>query len=383
MTSICFISLMNNDPWGGSEELWYQAAIYAIKNNYKVDCIVYDDAKKRLKLQELQAVGAAIYYLPNKGKHKRNFFEKVQFKISKKIHLPALLRKIDFHRYDHVIISQGEFETTLSVWKTFWKHLGTYSLLFHNYKENQKLKPKTIRRLKSWTQHAAVNLFASRRICDVLEGLMHTKIPNADVLINPITFPSPSLPKPWPALQNSDYIFVMLAALEVRRKAQDSLIIALSSVKWQHRNWRLHIYGGGVDKEKLEALIKEKGLEHRVFLKGHTADVEKVLTEAHLVCQMSFIDAMPISVVEGMACARPVLVSKIGDMPRWVTDGKNGFVSTDASVEEVAQTLEKAWEVRDSWEAMGTASFAIFKQKFPADVNRFFLNQIEGKVKAI
>jgi glycosyltransferase involved in cell wall biosynthesis len=70
---------------------------------------------------------------------------------------------------------------------------------------------------------------------------------------------------------------------------------------------------------------------------------------------------------------------KIGDMPWWVTDGKNGFVSTDASVEEVAKTLEEAWEARDGWEAMGKESFAVFKQKFPADVNRFFLDQIEGK----
>jgi glycosyltransferase involved in cell wall biosynthesis len=212
---------------------------------------------------------------------------------------------------------------------------------------------------------------------------MGTKIPNADVLINPITFPSPLAPKSWPPLQDGDYIFVVLAALEVKRKAQDNLIIALASAEWQNRNWKLHLYGGGIDKEGLQILIKEKGLERRVILKGHTAEVEKVLTKAHLVCQMSFIDAMPISVVEAMACARPVVVSKIGDMPSWVDEGKNGFVSANATVEEVAKTIEKAWEVRDKWEEMGRESFTIFRQKFPEHVNRFFLDQIEGKVTVI
>jgi glycosyltransferase involved in cell wall biosynthesis len=383
MKSICFISLMNGEPWGGSEELWYQAALFATRNKYQVDCIVYDDPKKRLKLQELDTAGATIYYLPNEGKAQRTFSEKIKFKISKKIRIPALLRAINFKKYDHVVVSQGEFETTLSVWKNFWQRLGSYSLLFHNYKEKQKLRPKTLRRLQNWIDHAAYNLFASRRICDVLEHLLRTKIPNADVLINPITFASPLTPKPWPALQDGDYIFVVLAALEVRRKAQDNLITALSSAPWQNRNWKLHLYGGGIDKEKIVALIKEKGLEHRVILKGHTSNVEQVLTEAHLLCQMTFIDAMPISVVEGLACARPVLVSKIGDMPWWVNEGRNGFISTDASVEEIAKTLEKAWEARERWEAMGKEGYKVFREKFPADANRLFLDQVEGKVRVM
>ena len=203
MTSICFISLMNNDPWGGSEELWYQAALYAVTHQYKVDCIVFADPKKSVKLKPLEAAGATIYYLPNKGKHKRNFFEKMQFKITKKLRIPTLLRTIDFTKYDHVVISQGEFETALKLWKNFWKRLGSYTLLFHNYKEKQKLKPETIKRLRNWTSHAAHNLFASRRICALLEERIQGKIPRADVLINPITFASPVIAKPWPPLQNS------------------------------------------------------------------------------------------------------------------------------------------------------------------------------------
>ena len=42
MSSVFFISLMNGDPWGGSEEAWYHTALYAAANGYKVACAAYD-----------------------------------------------------------------------------------------------------------------------------------------------------------------------------------------------------------------------------------------------------------------------------------------------------------------------------------------------------
>jgi glycosyltransferase involved in cell wall biosynthesis len=380
MKSILFISLMNGDPWGGSEELWFQTAMFAITNGYKVDCLVYDQENKKPRLQPLVAAGAKIWYIPNEGKLERSLSEKVQFKITKKFKIPQLLDSINFKAYDHVIISQGEFEVSLSVWKNLWKRLGNYSLLFHNYKETQELKAKRLGRIRDWTNNATVNLFASRRICIVLEQLMKSKIRNAEILINPITLIPPATPKPWAPLKNGNYVFVELAALDVRRKAQDNLIIALSAPQWRNRNWELHLFGEGIDREDLETLIIQRGLQDRVFLRGHTREVEQALTEAHLVCQMTFIDAMPISVVEGMACARPVLVSTIGDMPYWVTEGVNGFVSKDATIDSMEQTLEKAWAVRDQWEQMGRESFKIFRDKFPENVNQYFLDQVQRKI---
>jgi hypothetical protein len=45
--------------------------------------------------------------------------------------------------------------------------------------------------------------------------------------------------------------------------------------------------------------------------------------------------------------------------------------------------LEKAWDVKDRWEQMGKESFALFKQKFPENINQFFLDQIQGKVNVL
>ena len=173
----------------------------------------------------------------------------------------------------------------------------------------------------------------------------------------------------------------MLAALEVWRKAQDNLINALSSEKWKQRNWVLHLYGEGKDKIKLCALIKKNGMEEKIFLKGNSNDVRPVLQNAHLLLQITHIDAMPLSVVEAMAMARPVVVSKIGDMPYWVTENENGWISNDASVEQIDFTLEKAWQNKDKWHVMGQNAFKTFKEKFPLSAEEDLLEKIESLLR--
>ncbi len=44
--------------------------------------------------------------------------------------------------------------------------------------------------------------------------------------------------------------------------------------------------------------------------------------------------------------ARPCLVTRIGDMPRWIRDGESGFVADRPEVGEVRRALERAWEAR-------------------------------------
>jgi glycosyltransferase involved in cell wall biosynthesis len=90
------------------------------------------------------------------------------------------------------------------------------------------------------------------------------------------------------------------------------------------------------------------------------------------------MDAMPISVVEAMAMSRPLVVSNIGDMPLWVHENENGWVSKDASVEEINKALEKAWNKRNDWNKMGENSFSVFKERFPQSAEQYFLDQLNN-----
>ncbi|MBO9682480.1 MAG: glycosyltransferase, partial [Flavisolibacter sp.] len=252
---------------------------------------------------------------------------------------------------------------------------------YHNYKENEVLRGVKKATVQNWAENSLLNLFAARRIVEILERNSGIHISNADILLNPLSFPVPSTLSPFPLLQNGNYRFIMLAALEFWRKAQDNLVKALSSEKWKGRNWTLHLYGDGKDREKLETLIQANGMTDKIFLEGHTNNVQSALEKAHLLLQITHIDAMPLVVVEAMATGRAAVVSRIGDMPRWVNEGENGWISSDASVEQIDSTLEKAWQQREQWKQMGENAFSVFQEKYPAPAEEILLGKIEALVK--
>jgi glycosyltransferase involved in cell wall biosynthesis len=378
MTSIFFISLMNGAAWGGSEELWYRTAFYALEKGHKVGCAVYAWTAKENKLRQLEDAGAKVFRLPNGGVEQNTFLQKLQFKLNKKFFLRKAIKKLPLDHYDVTVVNLGEFENTHGSWKNLHKKTRHLVTLYHNYREGQRLKPDKAAIMQDWVNTSKLNLFASSRIRQVLEELSGVQITRHAVLLNPISFDRPEAFYFFPSLREGNYIFLMLAALDVSRKAQDQMIKAFSSDKWKGRNWQLHLYGTGKDMNFLQSLIADCQLQDKVFLKGHTSDVEGRLKESHLLLQLTHVDAMPLSVVEAMAVGRPVVVSNIGDMPGWVKENENGWISEDASVKAIDSTMEKAWSQREHWGIMGKKAFEIFNEKYPASPEHALLKRIEA-----
>lgn len=352
MRSIIFLSVMNGAGWGGSEEQWYQLALYYAKQKIKTAAIFFDWPEKADKIKTLQDAGCQVYLLPQKNKS-----------LLYKWKLRQELNKIQFREFDHAFINQGGWEDLLHApFKKLYLKLPPYSLCFHNYQTGGSLSATKLTIFKSWVNNAVLNLSDAKKTFDVLESNFNLVIPYKKVMYNPITFPVPETASPYP--NNEIVQFVMLSALDKERKAQDILIETLSSKKWTGRNWVLELYGDGRDRKFLEQLIQSKKLEHKVFLKGHTKQVQEVLVNANLVLQCTHIDAMPISVTEAMAMARPCLVSNVGDMPLWVND-ENGFVCQDISIHTLDDTLEKAWQSKHQWKDLGKEAFLTFKKMYP------------------
>ena len=367
---------MNGAAWGGSEELWYKTALYLASKGAHVGCAVYHWPEKENRLQQLKEAGCKIYLLPNRKKIKSSFFKNLPAKIRYNRKLKAVIDGLPVQDYKTFIINQGGFEVYTNQWKRFYKRLLNYVLLFHNYNEQQVFSSTQKQSLQQWTQQAKANLFAARRIHSTLEKQIGHEIKNAGVFINPITFNAPPHPTPYPSLDNGNWILSVFAALDVNRKAQDKLVSILSSPKWKERPWILNLYGEGRDKALLQKQIEAKGLQNKIFLKGYTDRVAEAIANSHLLLQLTNIDAMPLTVAEGMALSRPLVVTRVGDMALWVHDGKNGWVcdSDEASIETC---LEKAWQHRKQWEEMGRQSFHIFQQQFPTAVEESFLQLVE------
>ena len=354
MKPVFFLSLMNGAAWGGSEELWFRTALWMSRQGYKIGIGCYEWAEKQDRISELKNAGCSIYLLPNK----KGLFKKAAIK--------KALRSIPFQEYTLTVMNQGGWEEILhSPFSNLYKKLPAYVILNHNYNENAVLSFQKQKLLQQWITNAQMNFGATQKIFDVIEKNFNISIYKKQTLINPITFQPDITANPYPAFVDDTCIWVMLAELDTARKAQDILIKALSAPKWKARNWQLHLYGKGKDKVMLENLIRESGLENKVYLQGFTSNIKQTLQQCHLLLQCTRIDAMPLSVVEAIAMARPCVVSTVGDMPVWVKDNFNGFVCNNITEQGIDETLEKSWQQKHNWAVMGKHAFETFIKKYP------------------
>jgi glycosyltransferase involved in cell wall biosynthesis len=89
---------------------------------------------------------------------------------------------------------------------------------------------------------------------------------------------------------------------------------------------------------QIMALIEELGLKDSVFVRFFTwDDMPQVYQAAEFSLYPScFEEPFGLAMLESMATAKPIIVSRAGGMPEVVQDGVNGFVVTMANKEELA-----------------------------------------------
>lgn len=373
--SFLFASLMNGTAWGGSEELWYRTALELAREGHEVGCAMYAWRDRNPRFDALRAAGARVHELPNAGHRKRNLLETAVFELSTRLRRRAALAALPFERYDCTILNQGGWQDLAQAeWTAVRRRLGRYVILSHNYEDELRISPRRAKRLTAWVEGASSNLFAAEIIRLKIEERFGLSLSNGGVLLNPIAFPAPERPTPLPP--GPPWRFAVLAALDVRRKAQDALLEALSGPRWRERDFELSLYGSGPDEALLAAAIRDRGLAGKVRLCGHVSDVQGALRGSHVVLHMTRVDAMPIAVVEAMAMGRPVAVSRLGDMPAWIRPGENGWVAPAATPGAVAETLEEVWASRGQWAALGERAHRVFRARSPIPAERRLLGDL-------
>ena len=107
---------------------------------------------------------------------------------------------------------------------------------------------------------------------------------------------------------------------------------------------RLKVAGEGPQRQELETLSAQLGLEDRVeflgFLQGEP--LRKLVADCRAVVLPSeWYENGPYSVMEALAAGKPVLGSRIGGIPELVRDGQTGFTFRAGDEGEMAGAIEK------------------------------------------
>ncbi|MEA5078565.1 MAG: glycosyltransferase [Anaerolineaceae bacterium] len=123
-------------------------------------------------------------------------------------------------------------------------------------------------------------------------------------------------------------------------------VIAWAFIQACQRNehLRLLVYGKGSQEGMLKALFEKAGLIDRVHFGGF-ANLEQlpaIYASADVYLSASHSDGSSVSLMEALACARPVIVSDIPSNLEWVKPGKQGWVFEDGNVPDLAEKMLQA-----------------------------------------
>lgn len=106
---------------------------------------------------------------------------------------------------------------------------------------------------------------------------------------------------------------------------------------------RLRLIGDGPDRARLEQTAKRLALNDRVAFVGALAPdgVMAEIRDASVFVSSSFLEGIPVVLMEAMASGIPVIATRVGGVPEMIADGVHGRVVSPGSADAVADAIEE------------------------------------------
>jgi L-malate glycosyltransferase len=157
-----------------------------------------------------------------------------------------------------------------------------------------------------------------------------------------------------------------IAAL-VPHKGQRHLIEAAAIVLKRVPDARFVIAGEGELRQSLERQIKDHHLEKHVFLTGFRPDVLSVLKAFDVFVMSSLTEGLGTSLLDAMACGKPIVATTAGGIPEVVKDGKTGILVPPRDHDAMADAIIRLLTDENARRAMGEAGQARARVYFSAE----------------
>jgi glycosyltransferase involved in cell wall biosynthesis len=357
------------EVWGGSEELWFEAACALRKQGHRVDVLKTGVDPGHPRIQQLLALGCRVRDLRDSGPRRvwgvaNALLPLAQafdgFRLAQIVVLRHFLRR----RRPHLaIVSQGQNADGANLAGACRRLRVPYVLIVQ--KASELHWPED--RFRPYLQRVYVDarrvVFVSDHNRRLTEHQLGIAIPGARVLHNPVLV-SRVGPLPWPREPEDVYRLACVARLFPAEKGQDLLLDVLAADRWRARPLHVTFFGQGVNREGLEGMSRLLGLSRASFA-GQSRRIEEVWLGHHGLILPSRAEGTPLALLEAMACGRIAVVTAVGGNAEVVEDGVTGFVAAAPSVEAIDEALERAWQRRDEWEAIGRAAAARLAEVVP------------------
>jgi glycosyltransferase involved in cell wall biosynthesis len=372
---IAFIS-SNSLGWGGSEELWSAAAAELAADGHVVAAMKPGFGKGDARVVRLRRLGVRMTdlrrlpFVPDRL---------VDLMVRLSWLFDALLRALRVgvalraFQPELVVLSQGGNTEGLFYAKRIRRLGMPYILIDQKVAEMYWPTDEQLDELRVVYEGARSCLFVSEHNLRLHEEQLGMKLANAEVVRNPFLVPW-DRPAAWPAEENGLRL-ACVGRLYPREKGQDILLRVLARDRWRGRPVSLSFFGAGAHLEGLKATAAYLGLANVTFA-GFAADVAAIWREHHALLLASHCEGLPLALVEAMLSGRVAIVTDIAGHAEIVEDGVTGFLAAAPTDDFVDEALERAWQLRSRWSAIGEAAAARARDLVPPRPERVLADKI-------
>ena len=132
--------------------------------------------------------------------------------------------------------------------------------------------------------------------------------------------------QPLPLLKAEGGTVVGIVARLDLQKGFEYLLRAARELCKTTADLKIVIVGEGPDRNKIEEMIEQYGLQSSVILAGQQSNMPAVYAAMDVFVLPSLNEGLPMTVLEAMAASKPVIATKVGAIGGVIKDGENGLL---------------------------------------------------------
>ena len=115
---------------------------------------------------------------------------------------------------------------------------------------------------------------------------------------------------------------------------------------------KFFIIGDGPDRKKIEAYVKEKGLEKEILFTGFRKDVAVILPELDIFLMTSKTEGLGTSLLDALAAAVPVVATQAGGIPEIIRQEETGLLAGIGDAAGLAAATKRLLEQPSLYEQL-------------------------------
>ncbi len=124
-------------------------------------------------------------------------------------------------------------------------------------------------------------------------------------------------------------------------KGVEVFIKAIAKVNETFPNFKALIVGDGGEKHKLLKLTECLKLDEKIKFLGFRDDVREIIFLSDVIVNSALNEGQGLAILEAMACAKPVIATKVGGVPEVIIDGQTGILAESGNSEQIASAIIK------------------------------------------